>query len=294
MTTATTTPPVAGGRRTAEGRLGWVEKTLAGIAGSIEQTVFTERHARSAGWLQGTDPRAKLGMFLPVILATSLVGSLAPLVMLYAALLVAAKASRIPFDFFVRRVWAGVPFFAGIVVIPAIFLVQGPRLFEVTIGPLTIAPSAPGVAGAILLVSRVGVSVSAAVLLVMTTPWADLLKSLRAIGVPQVFVLVLSMTYRYIFLFLHTVNGIFLARKSRLVARTSGAEQRRWLSGTMGSLMSRSFKMSDDVYTAMLARGFGGEMRAYSAYRMRTADWLALAGALLLSMAALGLDRLRP
>ena len=31
--------------------------------------------------------------------------------------------------------------------------------------------------------------------------------------------------------------------------------------------MSRSFKMSNDVYTAMLARGFGGEMRAYSAYR---------------------------
>ena len=47
--------------------------------------------------------------------------------------------------------------------------------------------------------------------------------------------LVLSMTYRYIFLFLHTANGMFLARKSRIVARTSGAEQRRWISGTMGN-----------------------------------------------------------
>ncbi len=294
MTTSAATPPTARSGAVPEGRVGWVEKTLAGITASIEQTVFTERHARSAGWLQRTDPRAKLGMFLPVILAASLVGSLAPLVLIYGALLIAAKASRIPFDFFVRRVWSGVPFFAGIVVIPAIFLVQGPRLFELTIGPLTIAPSAPGVAGAILLVSRVGVSVSVAVLLVMTTPWADLLKSLRSIGVPQIFVLVLSMTYRYIFLFLHTVNGIFLARKSRIVARSTGAEQRRWLSGTMGNLMSRSFKMSGDVYTAMLARGFGGEMRAYSAYRMRPADWLALVGALLLSLAALGLDRLRP
>ena len=72
---------------------------------------------------------------------------------------------------------------------------------------------------------------------------------------PQVFVLILSMTYRYIFLFLHTINGIFLARRSRLVARASGAEQRRWIGGTLGSLMSRSFKMSNDVYAAMLARG---------------------------------------
>ena len=91
----------------------------------------------------------------------------------------------------------------------------------------------------ILFVTRVGVSVSLAVLLVMTTPWADLLKSLRAIHVPQIFVLILSMTYRYIFLFLHTMNGLFLARKSRIVARTSGGEQRRWIAGSMGNLTSR-------------------------------------------------------
>ena len=75
---------------------------------------------------------------------------------------------------------------------------------------------------------------------------------------PQVFVLVLSMTYRYIFLFLHTANGMLLARKSRVVGRTSGGEQRRWITGTMGNLMSRAFKMSNDVYAAMLARGFDG------------------------------------
>ena len=57
------------------------------------------------------------------------------------------------------------------------------------------------------------------------------------------------------------------------MARTSGGEQRRWISGTMGNLMSRAFKMSNDVYAAMLARGFSGEMRALTLYRMRAADW---------------------
>ena len=128
----------------------------------------------------------------------------------------------------------------------------------------------------------------------MTTPWADLLKSLRAIHVPQIFVLILSMTYRYIFLFLHTMNGLFLARKSRIVARTSGAEQRRWIAGSMGNLTSRSFKMSNDVYAAMMARGFSGEMRAWSDYRMTPPDWLALAGAVLLASAAVVVQRLLP
>jgi cobalt/nickel transport system permease protein len=275
-----------------EGRIGWVEKTLAGITSAIEQAVFTERHARSEGWLQRVDPRAKLAMFLAAILAASFTSSVAALVVLYLGLVAAAVASRIPLDFFVRRVWAGIPLFAGIVVIPAIFMVQGPHLFELTLGPITIAPSIPGLAGAILFVIRVGVSVSVAILLVMTTPWADLLKSLRAIRAPQVFVLILSMTYRYIFLFLHTVNGIFLARKSRIVARTSGAEQRRWISGTIGNLMSRSFKMSSEVYTAMLARGFGGEMRSYNTFAMRPTDWLAIAGTVAVSGAILVLGRL--
>jgi len=277
-----------------EGRIGWLESTLAGISDSIERAVFTEEHARSDGWLQRLDPRAKLGMFLAMVLAAGFTNSVVVLVGLYVVLLGAARASRVPFDFFVKRVWLGVPFFAGIVVIPALFMVPGPRLFSVTIGPFVLALSEPGVAGAILFVARVGVSVSLAVLLVMTTPWADLLKSLRSIRVPQVFVLVLSMTYRYIFLFLHTTNGLFLARKSRMVARTSGAEQRRWIAASLGSLTSRSFKMSNDVYAAMMARGFTGEMRTWSNYRMAPDDWLALGGTLVLALAAVVVARMLP
>jgi cobalt/nickel transport system permease protein len=265
-----------GGRASSEGRIGWLEQTLGGITANIEHAVFSERHARSAGWLQRRDPRAKLVGFLVAIVAASLASSVVGLALLYAATLGAARASRVPFGFFVKRVWLGIPFFAGIVVVPAIFFVPGDRVFDLALGPAHLAPSWNGLAGALLFVSRVGVSVSLAVLLVVTTPWADVLKSLRALRTPQVFVLVLSMTYRYIFLFLHTTNGILLARKSRVVGRTRGGEQRRWITGTMGNLMSRAFQMSNDVYAAMLSRGFTGEVRVYSTYRMRPADWLAL------------------
>jgi cobalt/nickel transport system permease protein len=282
-----------GKRGKAEGA-GWVEHTIAGIAGSIERAVFTEEHARRAGWLQRVDPRAKLGMFLAVVLAASLSSSLSVLVGLYGLVLLAARASKIPFDFFVKRVWLGIPFFAGIVVIPAIFFVPGPRLFEATLGPLTVAPSVAGLQGAVLFVARVGVSVSLAVLLVMTTPWADLLKSLQAVRVPQLFILVLAMAYRYIFLFLHLTNGMFEARKSRMVAKTSGGEQRGWITGSMGNLLNRSFKMSNDVYAAMVARGFSGSIRTFSDYRMRRADWGALAGAVAVAVVAVALQRSLP
>jgi len=198
---------VVAGRTRSDGRVGWLEQTVGGITDNIEHAVFTEQLARTDGWLQRRDPRAKLVGFLVAVLAASLSASIVGLAFLYAATLAAARASRVPFGFFVKRVWLGIPFFAGIVVLPSIFFVPGDRVFDLAVGPAHLAPSWNGLAGAALFVSRVGVSVSLAVLLVVTTPWASILKSLRALHTPQVFVLVLSMTYRYIFLFLHTVTA---------------------------------------------------------------------------------------
>ena len=272
-------------------QFGWIEKTISGIAGSIEQSVFTEEHARKDGWLQSLDPRAKLGMFLVTVLAVSLSNSLFALATFYLVLLLVARASKVPFDFFVKRVWLGIPFFAGVVIIPSIFFTSGQRLLDLALGPIHFGPTAASLLSAAIFVARVGVSVSLAVLLILTASWADILKSLQAFRVPQVFILLLSMTYRYIFLFLHTANGMFEARKSRTVGRTSGQQQRGWISGSMASLMSRSFKISSDVYAAMSARGFNGTVYAYNAYRMTTRDWLALIGAVCIAVAVFVLGR---
>ena len=74
-------------------QFGWIEKTISGIAGSIEQAVFTEEHARKGGWLQRIDPRAKLGMFLVTVLSASLSHSFFALAILYLVLLPLARLS---------------------------------------------------------------------------------------------------------------------------------------------------------------------------------------------------------
>ncbi|HEY2595852.1 MAG TPA: cobalt ECF transporter T component CbiQ, partial [Chloroflexota bacterium] len=273
------------------GHIGWLEHSIGGVAASIEHAVFTEELARRHGWLQRVDPRAKVAMFLIAVIAASASTSLGVLIGLYAVILVVARASQLPFDFFVKRVWLGIPLFAGIVIVPSIFFAPGPPLLEVGLGPVQVGFSAAGLWSALVFVARVGVSVSLAVLLVLTTPWADVLKSLHALRVPRVFVLVLSMTYRYIFLFLHTLNGMFEARKSRVVARLGGGEDRRWITRSMGALTSRSFKMSNDVYAAMLARGFTGEIRTYSTYRMQATDWQALFGTLVVAALSVPVGR---
>jgi cobalt/nickel transport system permease protein len=257
---------------------GFVEKTLAGISGNIEQAVFSEENARRDGFLQRRDPRAKLLSFIALVVATGLSRDWFVLLALYAVVLAAAAISAIDMGLFIKRVWLGMGLFSGIVIIPSIFFIGSHELFHIPLGSFNLVVHRDGLIAAGIFVLRVCTSVSLAILLILTTKWADILKSLRVLRVPSIFVLVLAMTYRYIFLVLHTANGMFLARKSRIVAKTSGGEQRWWVVASIGVLMSRSFKMSEDVYQAMLARGFQNEMRTIDNYRMRIADWALLAG----------------
>lgn len=276
----------ARGARRRKTKPSFVEKTLAGITSSVEQAVFSEENARRDAFLQRRDPRAKIVAFAVLIVATGLSRDWRVLLALYALTLVAAAASAIDMRFYLKRVWLGIPVFSGVVVVPSIFFVGGHVLFRVPLGAFELGVHRDGLVAAAIFVLRVGVSVSLAVLLILTTKWADILKSLRVLRVPNVFVLVLAMTYRYIFLLLHTANGMFLARKSRIVARTSGKEQRWWTVSTVGVLMSRSFRMSEDVYQAMLARGFKDELKTMADYRMKSADWALLMAATVATAAA--------
>ena len=100
-------------------------------------------------------------------------------------------------------------------------------------------------------------------LIILTTPWNGILLALRWFRLPAVVVDILGMTYRYIFLFLHTTNSMFLARRSRSLGTFSGAENRRWLAHTLVSTMAKSQHLSEEVYLAMLARGYQGEIYHY-------------------------------
>lgn len=275
---------------------GLIEKTLAGITDTLEQTLFAEEIARQEGLLQSLDPRANLAGALAILLAISLSHNLFVILALYAVTLPVAAASHVPMGFYLKRVWVFMPFFTGIVALPALFSPFTPgqpliTLLDLASPRVYLAITLPGVITAAFLLLRVGASVSVGVLLILTTRWAVLLKALRLLNVPQAFVLILGMTYRYIYVLLHAANNMFLARQSRLVGRMSGAEERGWLGASMGTLVSRSYALSDEVYLAMLSRGFRGEAQVMSTLKWRTRDALWLAAFITVAVFAIWIGR---
>ena len=253
-------------------RSGFVERTLVDINHTLEQSVFAERIARGPGLLQALDPRLKILSALLLLLAVSLSRSLLVILSLYFLALALAFFSRIPLGFFVKRVWLLIPFFTGLIALPALFITPGPVLARL---PLGLVVTQTGLTTAVFLLLRVGTSVSLAVLLVLTTPWNSLLKALGVLRLPAVVILILGMTYRYIHLLLHLTNDMFLSRKSRLLRRMNGPEERRLIAATSGTLLNKSLQVSSEVYLAMQSRGFRSYPRTLDTFKMRTADWLA-------------------
>ncbi|HVG37737.1 MAG TPA: energy-coupling factor transporter transmembrane component T, partial [Pyrinomonadaceae bacterium] len=70
---------------------------------------------------------------------------------------------------------------------------------------------------------------------------------------------------------------MFEARQSREVGRLSGPEKRRLAAASVGVLLSKSLHLSGEVYQAMRARGFRGEVRTLDDFRMSGRDWVAAA-----------------
>lgn len=269
-----------------------IARTLAAVTDALERGIFGEQYARPPGLLQAAAAPAKVLSAAVLLVAIGLSQHVPTLLAVHAATVVLAKVSRLPVGHFLRRTWLGVPLFAGFIVAPSVFLVPGAPVLALPLPPpASLAVTDNGLASAGLLVMRVGASISVALLLVSTTPWSDLLQGLRRLGVPDSFVAVLGMTHRYVFLFLRATNNLFLARASRLVGRTPGAEQRRWAGAAAGVLVSRSVKTSGEVLLAMRARGYDGDLRHRPGVALRDADRLLVALAVALSGAVLLLER---
>ena len=274
----------------------FVAKTLNGIAVLLRQTMFSSDLAAAPGLLQRIEPRVKLLSILGLLLTAAFVRNIPVLAGMYLVALVLAVASALPLGFFVRRVWLFIPIFTGIVVVPATFNVVTHGTVVVPLGtwfghPLGL--TSQGLTAAGLIVLRVAVSISLVVLLTSTTPWHRLLASLRAVFVPRIFIVVLAMAYRYIFVLLSAVIDMYTARLARSVTdHREHGRGRRFVASSAGALFGRAHALADDVHLAMIARGFVGDVPRGRTSRPTWIDAGWLLGVLAVAVATLTVDRL--
>ena len=262
----------------------FIERSILSALAFLKDTTLAEEYANRKGFLQSLDPRFKTISFLAFLVTAVSLKSALLILPLYGCCLLLAFLSTIPLRYFLIRTLLFIPLFSLGIVLPTLFSIvtPGEPICSFQVLGINGIITRPGVDGALLFVVRIATSVSLVALLSLTTRHSELLKVLRIFGVPQIFVLTVSMCYRYLYLFATMVENIFTAVKSRVGVVSHYGKGQNIVAWNIANTWNRTTQMSEEVYMAMLSRGYTGEPRLLSELQATPKDWVWLFGAALI------------
>lgn len=221
---------------------------------------FIDQYSDGNSFLHKLDPRVKIIVFMALICCVVLTPApYLPSLFLYGVLILSLlKISKLPWRFILLR---------SLIFLP----------FMVVVGLSVIAGRVngrPDFFAAILMKSFL--AVFCVILLVATTPFADLLKGFEKMRFPSLLLMVFSFMYRYLYLFSDHLMEMNRARESRTVSI------QRWprikaLSNMIGSLFIKSYETAEEVYLAMCSRGYDGQIRTVRPFVLKPRDYSFLA-----------------
>ena len=124
----------------------------------------------------------------------------------------------------------------------------------------------------VMIPTKVFASITAVNILSHVTRWSDITGALKRLFVPDIFILVLDITIKYIVMLGEFALNMLYALKLRSV----GKNKRKYgsLAGIAGTMFIKSKEMAEEMYHAMECRGFTGEYQVYSNFKMRLADYI--------------------
>ncbi|HTZ11722.1 MAG TPA: cobalt ECF transporter T component CbiQ [Candidatus Margulisiibacteriota bacterium] len=267
----------------------FIERSLEGALSFLREAIFSQEYAAKSGFLQARDVRIRLLATIFLLLAVLFLKSISFLIGVYILCLLLAGVSSIKISFFFKRTWFFIPFFSLFIALPALFAIftPGEPIFSFRVFAVSVQVTRQGLLSAGLFFMRVLSSVSLGILLVLTTRHQELLKALRIFKVPQLFVMTLGMCYRYIYLFIEILQNTYLAIKSRVGFVSSVKKGQGIVAWNIASLWKRSYLMHEQVYMAMLSRGYTGEPKVLEESGVSLKDILFLASAASLFTASL-------
>jgi cobalt/nickel transport system permease protein len=130
--------------------------------------------------------------------------------------------------------------------------------FAVFFSAMILLPSAffGNLANSLIIIVKVVSTVIAINIFAYTTKTHQMTKAIKMLRIPDIFILIMDMTIKYIVIVGDIAVNMLHSLKMRSVGRNR--KKIKSLSGIIGFLFMRAKKFSEDVYSSMLCRGFNG------------------------------------
>ena len=176
-----------------------------------------------------------------------------------------ATLGDVPIIFLLKKIVIVSPF--------AIFIgIFNPILDTRVITIMAGVPLSAGWLSFLMILLKFTLTISAALLLIATTSFPEICNALRRLGMPAVFVSQLLFLYRYIFVLMEEAMRLVRARDMRSFGKSGGSM--RIAIRLIGTLFIRTVERAERIYSAMLSRGFNGDIPSLKQYHLRPTDIL--------------------
>lgn len=265
----------------------YIDKGIESFAGVLKEGYTQWELASEKGFLHELDTRIKVVFWLSFVVIISLKKELLPELGIFFTVFVLSLLSRINLINFYRKIFFLGFIFGFLIALPSALnvithgkvlvpLIKLSKAYDFWIYhiPEVIGVTGEGISVVAMLTLRVLNSLSVSFLMLYTTPFPEIVKALKVLKVPDTFLIIISLAYKYIFIFARIVTDMYLAKKSRLVGAVNRAEARNWVAGRIAFLFKKTQLKCDDVFKAMIGRGFSGEVKLYRYQKITGRDWI--------------------
>jgi cobalt ECF transporter T component CbiQ len=269
----------------ARQRLPFIDRTLRKVAGFIRTGYLQIETASNKGLLQRLDARIKLLFMVCFIIQANVVRQIPVQLVISAFLLVLYLLSRLNIFSIYKKILFFSFFFGFLVFAPAalnvitdgkiiihLFHFQDVNRFWVYRIPAEIGITREGILVVARLYLKVVNSLTITFLVFNTTQFNEIVKALKIFKVPDMFLLIITMTYKFIFILVHTMQETYFALKLRWWKKVKNSEANRIIAGRIVYTFRKSWHRYEEVFRAMLARGFTGEVNIYYLRKITNGD----------------------
>ncbi len=280
----------------------FIEKGIHHLAEVIRTGYVQWETATRDNFFQKIDARVKvlfLIFFIIIvslkkdILAEALIGAFLFILMLVSRLNIFRLYKRILFLAFIFGFLVALPsafnFITRGEIVLTVLRMPKPLSLWIYMIPAEIGLTREGLYGVIMLTLRVANSLAISFFVLNTTTFTEIIKALKILRIADGFLMILTLSYKYIFIFARMAEDMHLAKKSRLAGQVNNTDARRWIAGRMALIFKKTQLRCEDIFKAMLCRGFSNRIMIYGVGKLQARDWLAgvtfsLVGALFLWM----------
>ncbi len=275
-------------------RLSFLDKTLRTVGNTVKTMYVHSEVGASNKFLFRINPLIKVFSFIYLIVVISFANKVPSQLIASGFILILFFISGISFKYIFRKIFFLSTVFGLLIFLPAtlnvitpgnmvfkILSLDKPLHFWIYTIPQTVGITDSGIWVVSLLFLRVLNSISLAMIFVYSSSFPQLIKGFKVFFVPDTFLMVLSLTYKYIYILSKTIEETYFALKSRLFGNIKDKKIRKIITGRIIYIFKKSKSNYESTYYAMVSRGYNGKIILYKEKQIKIGDFCFLIATLI-------------